>query len=332
MDGSAANLYFSAGTIVAGEVGVTRHPAKNRPESDVPGFRLYGEPISPATPAFLHVEYIDTRSRKHGWLIQPHRHVELHQVFLILQGGGTVRIDDQILECRAPSLLNLPPSVVHGFEWEAGTNGYVLTVAAAVIADIVRRYPELDSAMREAAHLVCAEGEPAGLRVALQALMTEIGWSESAASPVAEAHLLLCLAEVARGRRAEGSASEVGLGRDCALFQRFRHELDGVFTSRISIGELARRLGVSNRRLNTACREAAGHSPLQVLHERMLVEAKRKLIYTVKPIAEIAYELGFDDPAYFTRFFTLRVGCSPRRFRQLRGSEHGTQSEPVRGR
>jgi len=37
--------------------------------------------------------------------------------------------------------------------------------------------------------------------------------------------------------------------------------------------------------------------------------------YTSKPVSEIAYALGFDDPAYFTRFFSQRTGLSPRAFR-----------------
>jgi AraC family transcriptional activator of pobA len=51
-----------------------------------------------------------------------------------------------------------------------------------------------------------------------------------------------------------------------------------------------------------------------------MLEAKRQLHYTSNPISEIAFALGFDDPAYFTRFFTRQAGCSPRAFRS-RGPE-----------
>jgi hypothetical protein len=45
------------------------------------------------------------------------------------------------------------------------------------------------------------------------------------------------------------------------------------------------------------------------------LEAKRTLIYTSMTVTETAHELGFDDPAYFSRFFSERVGCSPASFR-----------------
>ncbi|HPW89902.1 MAG TPA: AraC family transcriptional regulator [Paludibacteraceae bacterium] len=44
-------------------------------------------------------------------------------------------------------------------------------------------------------------------------------------------------------------------------------------------------------------------SPLQIIHERILTEAKRLLLYSSKPAKEIAYILGFDSPSVFSRFF-----------------------------
>ncbi|MGB3383878.1 MAG: helix-turn-helix domain-containing protein [Marinomonas sp.] len=47
----------------------------------------------------------------------------------------------------------------------------------------------------------------------------------------------------------------------------------------------------------------------------MLLEAKRQLLYTSQSIEEIAYNLGFKDPAYFSRFFKKNTGYPPGRFR-----------------
>ncbi|MEZ5449103.1 MAG: helix-turn-helix domain-containing protein [Thiolinea sp.] len=46
------------------------------------------------------------------------------------------------------------------------------------------------------------------------------------------------------------------------------------------------------------------------MHDRLIAEAKRQLIYANRSVNEIAYELGFRDPAYFSRFFpALRRGA-----------------------
>ncbi|AMP99344.1 AraC family transcriptional regulator [Pedobacter cryoconitis] len=59
-------------------------------------------------------------------------------------------------------------------------------------------------------------------------------------------------------------------------------------------------------------------SPLAVIQERVVLEAKRLLIYTDKSAKEIAYELGFDDAAYFSNFFKKQVSFSPSDFRAAR--------------
>jgi AraC family transcriptional activator of pobA len=52
----------------------------------------------------------------------------------------------------------------------------------------------------------------------------------------------------------------------------------------------------------------------------MLIEAERQLRYTGMSITQIAYYLGFEDPAYFSRFFTKGMGASPRSFRRSTGT------------
>ena len=60
-----------------------------------------------------------------------------------------------------------------------------------------------------------------------------------------------------------------------------------------------------------------GPSPLQVIKARIIQEAKRLLQYTDNSTKEIAYELGFDDPASFSRFFKDNVGESPTNYKKM---------------
>jgi AraC family transcriptional activator of pobA len=62
--------------------------------------------------------------------------------------------------------------------------------------------------------------------------------------------------------------------------------------------------------------DVTGKPPTRLVHDRLLLEAKRSLTYTNMTIAETAYDLGFTDPAYFSRFFSERVGESPAAFRR----------------
>ena len=75
-------------------------------------------------------------------------------------------------------------------------------------------------------------------------------------------------------------------------------------------------------RLNAACRARLGTTASGLLHDRIVTEAKRCLIYTAMPVAEVGYALGFDDPAYFSRFFSKRTGLPPGRLREKLGATH----------
>ncbi|MHA4739829.1 helix-turn-helix domain-containing protein [Dyadobacter sp. MSC1_007] len=78
----------------------------------------------------------------------------------------------------------------------------------------------------------------------------------------------------------------------------------------------ANELSLSAKRLNELTRESFGKTISQMINERLVLEAKREIGYVRKPIKEISYELGFSEPAYFTRFFGKQTGYSPEDFRR----------------
>ena len=53
-----------------------------------------------------------------------------------------------------------------------------------------------------------------------------------------------------------------------------------------------------------------------LLHQRLAREATRRLVHVAMPVSQLAFELGFDDPAYFCRFFKRQTGLSPRAYRE----------------
>jgi AraC family transcriptional activator of pobA len=79
--------------------------------------------------------------------------------------------------------------------------------------------------------------------------------------------------------------------------------------------ELAARLGITPTQLNRACKQVLGHTAQGVLHARLLLQAQRELAYNGLSIKQIAFDLGFSDAAYFTRFFRRGAGVSPAQWR-----------------
>lgn len=78
----------------------------------------------------------------------------------------------------------------------------------------------------------------------------------------------------------------------------------------------ADQLELPAKRLNDYTRRTLGKSVTQLLHQRLLVESKRLLLYSPLTVKEVAYAVGFTEPAYFSRFFKHQTGQYPEPFRQ----------------
>lgn len=79
----------------------------------------------------------------------------------------------------------------------------------------------------------------------------------------------------------------------------------------------AGKLGISSKRLNQILKEKLGKTGMQLIHDRLILEAKRNIIHSEITIKEIAYELGFSDRPYFSRFFKKQTGQTPEEFQKL---------------
>lgn len=78
----------------------------------------------------------------------------------------------------------------------------------------------------------------------------------------------------------------------------------------------ANALHITPRHLNNIIHELTGKSISQIIYERLLIESKRMLLNTEYTVGEIAYDLGFNDKAYFHRFFKKHTNFTPLGFRE----------------
>ena len=99
---------------------------------------------------------------------------------------------------------------------------------------------------------------------------------------------------------------------------RYRALVEDQFRGPKGVADYAAQLCVSAERLRQACVGNAGSSPLAVLNGRRLLEAKRGLLYTNMSVSQVADSCGFEDPAYFSRFFARETGEAPRSYRLSR--------------
>ncbi len=288
------------------------------PVRRIPDYFLYGETPQEHAERLLHVETIEARSARYHWKIDPHVHGSLHQLVLVLRGHGIARAETAVVHFQLPALTIVPAGTVHGFEFEPGTLGFVVTLSEEPLRDASRRDPAVAQLFAAPAMLKLSDNASSvPLMRAVRALAHEHAHAAPGRVLALEGWLAVLLACSLRVCNSNSHARPTDAlpPRNRELLSRFRNLIEADFRSGRSMPDYARALHVSEARLRNACLGAGGQPPIQLLHARVLLEAKRQLHYTGLPIAKIAYGLGFDDPAYFTRFFTHRAGVCPRTYR-----------------
>lgn len=271
-------------------------------------YNLFGEVRD--LPDVVHCETIAARSVPHDWAFPPHRHARLHQVLLIARGGGHATIEGR--EHRLPPMtaVNMPAGHVHGYRFKHGTKGWVVTIATEILDEVLTPSEGLSRVLSEATLL----RSNASMRRLMQEIADEHGNRHFARAHVLKALSAALLGLVARELAAKTTRGAPAVG--AGLIDRFEALIDIHYREHWAVAQYAATLKVTPTHLSRVTREAFGCPASHMIRDRLVREARRQLVYTNMSVSTIAYGLGFNDPAYFTRTFTVATGLSPSEFRE----------------
>jgi AraC family transcriptional regulator, transcriptional activator of pobA len=294
--------------------GKSPYPGNAAPP-EIPVFSLYGETTRVDDSEFVHIEDIRARSSLYDWHIKPHQHRGLFQILFVARGAVEVQADGQVRTVAVPCALSVPPAVVHGFRFKPRTHGYILTISEAMLARM-RDRGLIEDLFVESRVISFVGQQQAAERVT--ALLAQIAVEMRAQAPgrAAMQEWLVSAVLLLIARQQAHAAAEHRGGRQQRDFARFRALLEAHFLEHWPVGRYAAALQTTESRLNRLTRTVAGKSAFDLIQDRLLLEARRKLTYVAAPISLLAYELGFEDPAYFSRYFRTRVGVTPSAFRR----------------
>ena len=213
----------------------------------------------------------------------------------------------------------MPPAAVHAFRFQRGTRGYVLTVAESLLFDEPGGAvaDALESLFVEPRVLAFDSGAMEPLLSLLQQIADEFRQEAHGRAALVEWLVRAALLRVARAHLAAAQSDQGARGRGRAeRFAAFRKLVEDHYREHWPLARYAASLRITEGRLNRLARHMAGTSAAELVQQRLLLEARRRLIHVAAPVAQIAYELGYQDPAYFCRIFKRRVGLTPSVFRR----------------
>ncbi|TVQ06701.1 MAG: helix-turn-helix domain-containing protein [Balneolaceae bacterium] len=105
---------------------------------------------------------------------------------------------------------------------------------------------------------------------------------------------------------------------DIDLIRTFNILVEEHFKAKKSVSEYAELMFKSPKTVTNVFSKYSEETPLQVIHNRVIMEAKRMLYYTDKTAKEIGYELGYSDPAQFSKLFKNHTGITTTKFKNRR--------------
>lgn len=283
---------------------------------------IYGDDSYRIHPGYLYSEQIQTRSAGFDWVIHPHLHPRLFQVFLLETGQVEVMGTGEGKSFHAPCILAFSPGVLHGFRYSPDVTGRILTVSDSYLDEFIPRqsFIPLGSQM-----LVQIGPEHAVLFAAILDVVSRI--DREVFSDFQEKNQLLGHyfgeLRILMGRLV--AADTVPRVREKSASRHFR-----AFQQALSqagpgaqVADMAAAIGVSAAYLNRLCKAAVGKPVSVLLQERTVQQAAKYLLHTSYSISEIAYLLGFEYPNYFARLFRKHTGQSPAAYRASQGDLPG---------
>lgn len=104
--------------------------------------------------------------------------------------------------------------------------------------------------------------------------------------------------------------------RNVVLFVEFVKLTDNNFIRNRDVVFYAKELNISEKKLNEVCKALSGKTTKQFIQERLILEIKKEIKLGTKNLKEIAFELGFNESAYLTRFFKQQTSISPSEFKE----------------
>lgn len=245
-----------------------------------------------------------------GYNVQhAHRH-NFHEILFFRSGAGAHDIDFTTWKVQPGAVHFVASENVHMLMRDKDTMGCSLMFTQDVFpADLLARLPF--SQARPVLHLDAAQ--VAMTEAMLVIICGQIAEGTTEGQQVARAQMQALLLYLASISLAGSAGAQSGLPPQVTAFRQL---LPVYYKQHLGVEGYAGLLHISAKHLIDLCKKNTGKTPLQHIREYVAAEAKRLLYNTELSVKQVAYELGFDDPANFSKYFKSVCGYSPADYRR----------------
>ncbi|MBI3218774.1 MAG: helix-turn-helix domain-containing protein [Bacteroidetes bacterium] len=240
-----------------------------------------------------------------------HRH-DFYLLIAIERGTGTHEIDFVPHRIRNYSVFFLHPGQVHQINLKKGSSGFIMQFTAGVY-----RQQTTPMQLFQQTHFIYNAQSYQKIHALLTSLFDEYQKKASRFEEVIQSYLHILITELIRST--EQIASPIpSVFASWQRYDQLTNLMEAQFLTHKDAAYYADQLNMTPYQLNAITKQAVGKTCAMLIQDRVLLEAKRLLFATSLQVNEIAYQLGYEDPSYFIRFFKKHTGYTPDALRQLK--------------
>jgi len=256
-------------------------------------------------------------SKKHLMTV-PHR-AQFYHILWIEKGKGTHLIDFEPVDVKNNTLLFIPQNSVNTFDSNGNYEGKIILFTDSFFCKNKEDLSFLHSSILFSDlydfAIIKIHSQLFDLRVIFNAIETEfIRGADPAQHQILHNLLHVFLLQAERELRRQGF-SELKPCVDLDYLVLFKDLLEQNFRNEKSVNKYASDLNLSDKQLHKATTTLLDKTPKQIINERVLLEAKRLLVHSNLNVKEIAYDLGYDEPTNFIKYFKKYTHKTPSEFR-----------------
>ena len=248
-----------------------------------------------------------------------HRHA-YYEIIWLKNGKGVHTIDTIPYSYSGSVLFLLSPGQMHVIKPIEKADGYVIKFLPSLFNDSKDMNEYLLSAglfdnIQAQPLLKVSSSSHAVFADVFSKMVTEFNADEEDKEKILLAYLKILITHINRLKRNHLSKQLSNRDINFFLFQNYKVSVENHFKKEHSVQRYAEILNTQARTLNSLSKKYLKKTAGEIISDRLILEAKRELYHNTNSIKEISYDLGFEDPAYFTRFFKKHTGISPQEYR-----------------
>lgn len=253
----------------------------------------------------------------HLHIEKPHKH-DFYACMLFTQGNGTHEIDFKQYPVKPGSLFLMEPGQTHVWELSPEADGLVFFHSREFFPTEHARFlteSGLYHSVSSKNFFDLSQGQDSEIRPLFEKILSEYRERKpGAALSLLSFSSLIYLFLMRTTNSENGDFTNHGPGSYLKLFREFNKWLEDYFRTEKSVQFYADGLHITPKHLNRVNQEMVGKTTSEIIRERVMLEARRMMVYAQGDLKQISYDLGFEDYAHFSKLFKTSSGLSPRDF------------------